>query len=206
MSACERVSIHRSPEYKHNGAKSCVFAMSKYGFDSTKPGLYLDAKRFHAQGKFGGAVGGRMRTQHVLKKRHHHHQPSSQCTIVFVEVLEGHNQRLYRAHAFAARRSINITYTKPRSTSPRTNCTSYTIQHPSINDSYGMTQILHVLRPRAVPCESLPACLKTPMTQFLILQPWLATYLPPPTCRLAGSRNRPISYPANSTHCLGHKT
>jgi hypothetical protein len=49
-------------------------------FDSTKPGPYFYAKQFQAQGKFGGAVGGRMRTQHVLKKRHHHN-PAPQRTV-----------------------------------------------------------------------------------------------------------------------------
>jgi hypothetical protein len=43
------------------------------GFDATKPGPYFYAKSFESQGKFGGRVGGRMRTHHVLKKRHPKH-------------------------------------------------------------------------------------------------------------------------------------
>ncbi|KAL5113137.1 hypothetical protein ACEQ8H_008998 [Pleosporales sp. CAS-2024a] len=80
MTASERVAIHRSPKYKHNGTKSYVYAMAKYGFDSTKPGPYYYAKQFQSQGKFGGAVGGRLRTTHVLMKRHHHHPSAHQPT------------------------------------------------------------------------------------------------------------------------------
>ncbi|KAH4038793.1 hypothetical protein HBH98_061810 [Parastagonospora nodorum] len=78
MPSYERVAIQRNPKYTHNGTKSYVFAMSKYGFDSTKPGPYFYAKQFQAQGKFGSAIGGRMRTRHVLKKRHHHHDAPQQ--------------------------------------------------------------------------------------------------------------------------------
>jgi len=79
MPSPQRVAIQRSPKYTHNGTKSYVFAMSKYGFDSTKPGPYFYAKQFQSQGKFGG-VGGRMRTTHVLRKRHHHHHKPSSST------------------------------------------------------------------------------------------------------------------------------
>lgn len=82
MTSNQRIAIHRNPEYKHNGTKSYVFAMSKYGFNNTKPGPYFYAKVFESQGKFEGRVGGRMRSHEVLRKkkhdehrsdRHHHH-------------------------------------------------------------------------------------------------------------------------------------
>ncbi|KAF2466224.1 aspergillopepsin A precursor [Lindgomyces ingoldianus] len=68
MAPFQRVAIHRSPKYKHNGMKSYVWAMSKYGFNSTKPGPYFQAKVFSQQGKFG-RVGGRVRTHYALRKR-----------------------------------------------------------------------------------------------------------------------------------------
>lgn len=97
MPPYQRVAIHRNPKYKHNGTKSYVYAMSKCtfyhsitvltsssrtyvlldGFNTTKPGPYFYAKAFESQGKFGGQIGGRMRTHHVLRKRH----PKSQGTI-----------------------------------------------------------------------------------------------------------------------------
>ncbi|KAL6709639.1 hypothetical protein ACN47E_001067 [Coniothyrium glycines] len=75
MSSYQRVAVHRSPVYKHNGTKSYVFAMSKYGFEPTKPGPYFYARQFQAQGKFGEQVGGRMRTHQVLRKKKHHKPP-----------------------------------------------------------------------------------------------------------------------------------
>jgi hypothetical protein len=47
-------------------------------FDATQPGPYFYAKSFQSQGKFAGSVGGRMRTQHVLRK-HHHPKPHSRA-------------------------------------------------------------------------------------------------------------------------------
>ncbi|KAH7079869.1 aspartic peptidase domain-containing protein [Paraphoma chrysanthemicola] len=89
MASFQRIAIHRSPKYRHNGTKSYVWAMSKYGFDSTKPGPYFQAKVFSQQGKFGlgQRVGGRMRTHYELRKRstgshklHHHHTAASGAT------------------------------------------------------------------------------------------------------------------------------
>ncbi|KAF2797487.1 acid protease [Melanomma pulvis-pyrius CBS 109.77] len=65
----QRVAISLSPKYKHNGSKSYVYAMSKYGFNTTKPGPYFRTNVFTQQGKFGTSIGGRMRSHQALRKR-----------------------------------------------------------------------------------------------------------------------------------------
>ncbi|KAJ5037703.1 aspergillopepsin A precursor [Bipolaris maydis] len=78
MASLQRIAVQRSPVYKPSGTKSYLHAMRKYGFHPTKPGPYLQAKQFRAQGKFGGQVGGRIRAHYVLaKKKHHHHSTAS---------------------------------------------------------------------------------------------------------------------------------
>ncbi|KAF2647636.1 acid protease [Lophiostoma macrostomum CBS 122681] len=69
MPALQRLSIHLNPKYQHHGLKSYVYSMRKYGFNTTKPGPYFQAKVFGSQGKFGGRVGGRVRTHYALRKR-----------------------------------------------------------------------------------------------------------------------------------------
>ena len=116
MPSYQRVAIHRNPKYKHNGTKSYVFAMSKCefcrtntelassyrthtisdGFNTTKPGPYFYAKAFESQGKFGGRVGGRMRTHHVLRKKQH---PKPEGTTQFIVLSVVANFR-YRSDPF----------------------------------------------------------------------------------------------------------
>ncbi|EFQ89685.1 hypothetical protein CFE70_002189 [Pyrenophora teres f. teres 0-1] len=72
MASLQRLAVQRSPAYKAVGTKSYCYAMTKYGFNPTKPGPYFQAKVMAQQGKFG-RVGGRMRTQYVLRKHKHHH-------------------------------------------------------------------------------------------------------------------------------------
>ena len=68
MSSFQRIAVQRSRQYKSSGIKSYVHAMRKYGFNTTKPGPYFQAKVFGSQGKFGH-VGGRVRTHYALRKR-----------------------------------------------------------------------------------------------------------------------------------------
>lgn len=65
----QRLAVQRSPVYKSNGTKSYLHVMRKYGLHPTKPGPYYQAKVFSQQGKFGGRVGGRMRSHYALRKR-----------------------------------------------------------------------------------------------------------------------------------------
>ena len=69
MAPLQRLSIHLNPKYQHHGMKSYVYSMRKYGFNTTKPGPYFQAKVFESQGKFGGRVGGRMHTHYAIRKR-----------------------------------------------------------------------------------------------------------------------------------------
>lgn len=68
MASLQRLTVGRNSVYKANGTKSYVHAMRKYGFETTKPGPYFQAKVFRSQGKFG-RIGGRMRAHYVLQKR-----------------------------------------------------------------------------------------------------------------------------------------
>lgn len=68
-----KVLLVPNPNYKANGTKSYVYLMSRFGFETTKPGPYFQAKRAHqrglAHGQTKAPVGGRLRFEHFLAKR-----------------------------------------------------------------------------------------------------------------------------------------
>jgi hypothetical protein len=54
------------------------------GFNTTKPGPYFQEKVFGDQAKFGGHVGGRMKSHYTLKKRTGHEYCEGFFSVMFL--------------------------------------------------------------------------------------------------------------------------
>lgn len=68
-----KVPVTRNKNYQANGAKSYVYLMNKFGFDTTKESRYRHITAFHQSGlaKLGVPVGGTVSKQKVFLKKDH---------------------------------------------------------------------------------------------------------------------------------------
>ncbi|ORY57290.1 aspartic peptidase A1 [Pseudomassariella vexata] len=66
-----KIKVVYNKNYQRHGTKSYVYLLNRFGFEPTKPGPYYHAKQVNQRGLAGSnkAVGGRLRTDHVLVKK-----------------------------------------------------------------------------------------------------------------------------------------
>ena len=67
----KKVIAHRNKNYKHNGTKSYVYLMNRFGFNGTQPGPHFYRTQIHQRGLAHGLVakGGRVHLHKEFVKK-----------------------------------------------------------------------------------------------------------------------------------------